>query len=474
MTSVLLLNPPYTMLGYREVKNFASRSFPLGLGMLSGTLKTRGIPFKVLDADAFDMSIAEIINFIGKVKPKIVGLSSYTSHVVVMHSLIAEIKKNNKETVVVVGGHHAFAVREKLFDECECDIVAVGEGEILFAEICEAILNGQDLATVKGIIYKNSGKYVSTGIREYVENIDNLPMPSYTDFPMDKYVGHFYRKWISGYRKPFCNIMTSRGCPFSCGFCSNILWGKKVRFQSAERVLADIDFLVKNFGIKILSFFDDTFTLDKDRANKICDALIEKDYKLDLYCSTRVNSLDEALIKKMAKSGFKWIGIGIESGNGDILKKISKGQTPEKCSKILHLIAENGIAIYGSFILGYPGETKRTLNDTLRFILSNPIHFPQINIFVPYPGTPVYNELVNRGVDIQKNVSQLDKVSSYNESISPAYLQFFLWYSYFRSLVRIKYLKLANKTFKFKIVVKDFLRMLMAMLILDRKKREKK
>ena len=473
MSDILLLNPPLTSVGYKTMNEFASRSFPLGLGSLSGILKKEGFSFEVLDADALNMDLDKLIGAVIRKKPKIIGISTYTSYADIMEYVVEEIKKGLKESTIVLGGHHAFAMREKLLNKSKADIVAIGEGEFIFSELCDAILNRKKLDDVKGIYFREKSRVVYTGDREYANDLDAIPMPAYECFPMDRYEAHFYRRWVSGRRKPFSNIVTSRGCPFSCGFCSNVLWGKRVRFQSPERVIQDIDYLVKNYGLKMLSFFDDTFTLDKKRAHRICDLIIERNYNLDLYCSTRVDSLDEGLVKKMARSGFKWIGIGIESGNSRILNKISKGQSPEKCSEILHLIADNGIAIYGSLILGYPGEDKKTLKDTLSFILDNPIHFPQINVFVPYPGTPIYDELVSKGADISQNISQLDKVSSYNSGISGRYLVFFLWYSYFRSLVRIRYFNLIRKTFKLRLIIFDFAKMICAMLFLNRKKRER-
>lgn len=374
---------------------------------------------------------------------------------------------------MVLGGHHAFTMRGQLLDETRADIIAIGEGENIFSNLCNAILNNRKLDDVRGIYFKRDGRVLYSGDNEYIKNLDELPMPAYEYFPMDRYQGHFYRKWISGYRKPFASIVTSRGCPFGCGFCSNILWGKKVRFQSPERVIRDIDYLIKHYGIRLLSFFDDTFTLDMERAQRICDLLIERRYNLDIYCSTLGGSLNDSLLKKMRSSGFKWIGIGIESGNEMILNKISKNQSPKQCSEVLHMIADNGIAIYGSFIFGYPQENKQTLNDTLSFILQNPIHFPQISIFVPYPGTPIYNELVAKGVNIPKNINQLSKVVSYNKCISGRYLLFFLWYSYARSLLSIKYLNLIRKTFKLHIVLLDFLKMGWALISLKRDKKEK-
>ena len=242
---------------------------------------------------------------------------------------------------------------------------------------------------IKGICYRDGDKGVYTGEREYIKDLDLLPTPAYEAFPMDRYEGHFYRRWVTGFRKPFANRITSRGCPFSCGFCSNVMWGRRVRYQSPSRVIVEIDHLVKNYGVKQLSFFDDTFTLDIKRAGEICDLIIARKYDLDIYCSTRVDSLDEGIVKKMASAGFKWVGIGIESGDERILRKISKGQSPRKCAEALKLLRDNNIAIYGSVILGYPEEDRKTLDATLKFMIENPVHLPQFNVFVPYPGTQI-------------------------------------------------------------------------------------
>lgn len=468
MSDILLLNPPFTSSGYKKIGSFASRSFPLGLGFLSGALKARGFSFSVIDADAVDMSIDKLLAGVIRENPRIIGISTYTSYAGMVAYIIKEIRRSLKDCTIVLGGHHAFAVKGKLLDETYADIIAIGEGETLFPSLCDAILNNKPLESVRGIYFRNKGEIVYTGDNEQIKDLDTISTPAYEYFPMDMYRGHFYRGWRSGYRKPFINLVTSRGCPFSCSFCSNVMWGKKVRFQSPERVIAEIDFLVGKYGIKQLSFFDDTFTMDMPRADKICDLLIDRNYKLDIYCSTRVDLVTEELIKKMSRAGFKWIGIGIESGDEMILKRISKHQSVEKCSAALKMIADNKIAIYGSAILGYPGENKQTMKSTLSFMLDNPVHLPQFSIFVPYPGTPVYEELVKEGVDIPKNMGQLNRAISYNEGITAGYLIFFQFYSYLRSFLNLRHIKLMKSTFRLSIVFSDLTKIAWAMLRLNR------
>ncbi len=475
MSDILLLNPPYTSLGYKAISSFASRSFPIGLGSISGTLRDRGFSFDIIDADALNIDIDEILRRIVKLKPRIIGISTYTACIGVTQKIAGSLKKVMEDSIIVLGGHHAFAARGELLNECPCDIVAIGEGEGLFADICDCILNKKDLNTVKGIYFRdNSGKARYTGERPYIQNLDELPRPAYELFPMDRYMGHFFRGWTSGCRTPFINMMTSRGCPFTCGFCSNVLWGKKVRFQSPERVISEIDYLVRSYGIKQLAFFDDSFTLDMKRAERICDLLIEKRYNLDISCATRADLLNDNLLEKMTRSGFRWIGIGIESGNERILKKISKGQSLKRYSDALKMIARHRIASYGSVIFGYPGEDKSTMRDTLSFMLANPVHLPQISIFVPYPGTPIYKELVEQGASIPGDINQFSRVVSYNTDISAWYLVFFQWYSYFRIFFRVRYFNLIRKTFILPIVIIDLARIALAGSRLGRARRRVK
>lgn len=450
----------------------ASRSFPCGLGSLSGTLKAAGHSFNVLDADALDMPLDKMISTVVTARPRIIGISTYSSYADITQYVIEEIKKSLPDCIMVLGGHHAFAARHRLLNETQADIVAIGEGELLFLEVCNAILHGKDLESVKGICFRKHGNIVRTADRDCIKELDKLPIPAYEYFPMDKYQGHFWRRWVSGYRKPFVGIMTSRGCAYRCAFCSNVMWGRQIRYRSPENVINEIDHLVKNYGVRQISFHDDTFSSNMKRTEMICDLLIEKDYDLDLYCSTRVDCLNEPLIRKMAKAGFKWIGIGIESGNDKILKKMSKDFSVGICSDILHVVAKNGIAIYGAMILGYPGEDKRTLMDTLKFVLNNPIHFPQFNVFVAYPGTSVYNKLIAEHHVIPSNTNQFSEVVSYNKDISRQYLVFFQWYSFFRSFLNRRYLGLISKTFKMHIVFLDIPKMVWSMLRLNRAKTE--
>lgn len=471
MSDVLLLNLPFTGTGYSTINKFASRSIPVGLASLSGALRARGIAFDVLDADALGLDIDKTIAIASRKNPRIIGMSTYTAYSEMTRYAVSEIKKANKNIIVVLGGHHAFAAQGELLKSTEADIIAIGEGENIFPQLCDVVLGGRGLENTGGIYFKKNDSIRYTGNAEYIGNLDSLPIPAYDRFPMDRYEGHFYRRWTAGYRKPFANIVTSRGCPFSCGFCSNVMWGKKMRFQSPERVLIEVDYLVKNYGVRQMSFFDDIFTVDTVRVHRICDLIMERGYRLDLFCSTRVDVLNEKLVRKMYSAGFRWIGVGIESGNQAILKKISKGQTPEKCSRTLKMIADNGIAIYGSVIFGYPGEDKKTLRDTLSFLLKNPVHLPQLNVFVPYPGTPVYNELIEQGVDIPNDMHQFTKVVSYNHSIPAWYLTLFYWYSYIRILARLRYINLIRKAFIPRLVFADFVGMAWAFIRRTKKKR---
>lgn len=467
-SDILLLNLPYTTFGYNGMRRFASRSLPLGIASLSGILKQDGLSLDILDADAVDLTIDEIISLVAKRKPRIIGMSTYTSYSQITSYVVKEIKKILPNCLVVLGGHHAAAVRGRLLEETTADYVVIGEGETTFSELCSSLLETRGVDHIAGLLYRSGDDVRYAGDRKFIDDLDGIPPPAYELFPMDRYEGHFYRRWISGHRKPFINFITSRGCPFSCGFCANVMWGRAVRYQSPERVLADIDHLISAYGIKQISFFDDAFTMDRVRTHRICDLIIERKYILDIFCSTRVDLIDEELVKKMAASGFKWVGIGIESGNKRILKKIGKGQSTKRCSEALKLLADNGIAIYGNAMLGYPDEDKDTLKDTLTFMLANPVHLPQFNIFVPYPDTPIYNELKARGVDIPQDISQMSGVVSYNPGVSSRYLLLFFYYCYARYFLRLRYLLLIRPVFKLSLMLTDMLRLCLTLLFMDR------
>ncbi|MCD6575253.1 radical SAM protein, partial [Candidatus Aerophobetes bacterium] len=238
--------------------------------------------------------------------------------------------------------------------------------------------------------------------------------------------------------KRFGNIMTSRGCPFSCIFCSSSqLFGKIWRARTPENVIEEIKLLKDKYEVKEIEFLDDTFTLNKKRAEKICDLLIEKNLGISWSCSSRVDTINEALIEKLKKAGCHTIYVGIESGSQEILDIISKGITLTQAEKTIDLIKKVKLNSFATFIIGIPGETVKTIKKTINFAKKLSPSFVQFTICTPYPGTKLFEMAKEKGWLLTKDWSKytiLDQVmklpgqvaTNLNRWLLRAYLSFYL------------------------------------------------
>jgi radical SAM superfamily enzyme YgiQ (UPF0313 family) len=222
-------------------------------------------------------------------------------------------------------------------------------------------------------------------MKNFIENLDSLPIPSRELIDMKKYSAH-----LKTQNTPATTIMTSRGCPFQCIYCSKPITGSKLRSVSPENVIKEIEHLINNYGIKEIIFYDDSFTLDRERAIKICDLIIQKNIRIKWQCETRVNLVDEGLLKKMKQAGCATIAYGIESGSNRVLNILKKGITTEQIKTAVGMTKKAGIQTIGYFMLGIPGETEKEITQTINFAKSLSLDFAQFAIATAYPGTELY------------------------------------------------------------------------------------
>jgi radical SAM superfamily enzyme YgiQ (UPF0313 family) len=259
-------------------------------------------------------------------------------------------------------------------------------------ELTEAMLGRKKLAEVKGIAYRNKdGRIIVTPPAKKVTDLDTLPMPARHLLPMKRYAE---KCLFAG------TIVSSRGCPYRCIFCSNSeFWGHKLRLNSIERVLQEIEYLVEKHNIKEINFGDDIFTYSRSRVIKLCE-MIERKFNIQWGCSTRVDYIDADLLTKMRKAGCSTIYFGVESASQVILDKCKKHQTVEMCREAIKLAKKIGMDVSASFILGLPGENNETLRKDLDFILEAMPNRIVVNLLTPYPGTSIHKHPQEFGIRI--------------------------------------------------------------------------
>ena len=306
---------------------------------------------------------------------------------------ICRVVKSHSSAVTVLGGPHVTALKEEILQaQPEVDYVVLGEGEQTIAELCQTLdQSDRQVSQIQGLVYRTEDGTVQTGPpRALIKDVDSLPFPARDLVDMSRLGTHRY----IDVGRVSATMISSRGCPFKCAFCSShITMGKIYRFRSAQNVLAEIDELVGRYQVNHIALEDDTFTLNRDRVETICRELIQRNYDLTWYCLSRVESMDLELARLMRRAGCRLVSFGIESGNPDILQKIHKKISLSAARQAIEACYRAGLRSQCTFILGFPFDTQQTMADTLHFAQELS---PTIAIFfalVPYPGTEMYQYL---------------------------------------------------------------------------------
>ena len=383
MTTVTLVYPYFHPHADASIFRFP----PLGLGYIAANLKQHGISVEVIDCTFFTQN--EALRKIIDSKPRIIGIQSIYS--LKEKSLeLGHLLKDHCE-LLVAGGPLPTAEPEtflKIFD-----VVVVGEGEQTMLEIVNQFMNDGDFSQLNGIVYRDkcSGEVRRTPARELNVDLNSFPNPSRELFENNAYKKYYSKKF--GYT--ITPIMTSRGCPFSCDFCSKPVFGSVFRARMASNVVDEIEDAI-SFGYDRIWFADDCFTLDRNRLLGICDEIIRRGLKIGWECLSRVDTLDSEAVDKMKRAGCLRMFFGIESGNDEILALMKKQITTKQANEAVQLCKKKGIKTAGFFILGYPGENQKTVLDTIRFASSLPLDYLSFTLPYPIPGTRLFDRLSSK------------------------------------------------------------------------------
>lgn len=372
---------------------------PLGLGYLASFLRENGHRVSIFDGTLKNALTEDFGATVSKFKPDLVGISVLTRGHKQAKEIIKALKQEFKELPVVIGGTQVTAAPKEVLLDLGADFAVVGEGEITLLKLVEAIKKkDKNLKRIRGLAFRNSvGKIKITPPRQLIKNLDSLPFPAWDLMPPQKYRIVPILEPAKAF--PIAPILTSRGCPYNCSFCaSNITWGRKIRFRSPKNVLAEIKMLRDNFGVKEIHFGDDNFTMDIERAKKICDTMMAEKINLPWQCpnGVRIDRLSLLLLRKMKKAGCYALGLGIESGSQKVLKKNNKNLDLKIVPQVLRDLKKVGLDSYGFFILGLPGDTKQRMEKTINFSLKNPFDRAWFNIFAPYPGSPAFTKWLGK------------------------------------------------------------------------------
>jgi len=383
---ILLINPP---------QRTKCPQPPLGLAMVAAVLEKNTDSVQILDLTVLGISNESLRLRIQQEKPDIVGITAMTPTINSALRVAKNVKEVDKEIIVILGGAHATLLPgETLHDSPDIDLIVCGEGEQTTPEVIATLKeDAGSLRQVPGVAYREGSETRINPLRPPILDLDSLPFPAFHLLPMGKYRLHppFGRK------TPIMPIITSRGCPYRCVFCSKSVFGHRYRSNSAVYVANQIQFLIEKFGIREVKFYDDSFTLNKKRVIDICTLLKQQQLDIPWTCETRVDLVDRDLLKIMMDAGCYMIEYGVESGNQLILDNLKKDTTLDQTVKTFKWTHEAGIETVAYFMIGSPGETLESIRESIEFAKKLDPDFVQFSVATPYPGTELYRMSLEEG-----------------------------------------------------------------------------
>jgi magnesium-protoporphyrin IX monomethyl ester (oxidative) cyclase len=424
MPLITLISPPW----YYHKDAQPRPSHNLGLGYVAGILESRGFKVEIIDAllEGIDRSVIEDVQgvsvkrvglpyeeIVSRINPSSshIGVTiPFTMLADISHQLTRKIKNAYPDTPLILGGVYPSTLPEMALSEC-VDYAVVGEGEIPMLELVQ----GRRPEDIKGLVYRRNGEVVTNGATAWIEDLDSIPYPARHLIPFDRYTVHSPR----GQRhRKVASLITSRGCPFDCTFCSvHPIFGYRWRSRSVDNIMGEIEELQDKYGVSHIEFEDDNLTLNRERAVDLFQAIIkhntdrpEKSITWSCNNGIRIDTLDRTLIRSMKDSGCEWLGLGLESGDRDILKAMNKKLDLDKVEEVVRIGAEVGIRMSAFMIVGYPGETDKRFKNSLNFFLKlkklGVEYFP-IHIINVYPNTRLHQICLEKGYLVRDDLTSV-------------------------------------------------------------------
>jgi len=380
----LLINPYFIKLDPTQKKK-RSPYEPLGLMYIGKILKKEGYKIGFLDC-TFLSSINEAKDEIKSSDPKFVGITCKITQTKYVKEFISFSKKLGITTIV--GGPDP-SLRPERYLKLGADYVIIGEGEETVKELLLCLIKGDDPSFVRGISFIKNSKIIFTAPRPFIKDLDKLGAPDRSLIDIERY----RNTWLEDHGFAMATVMTSRGCPYSCYFCSNPIapFGRRYTYRSPKNVVDELEEVIVKYGFDRVWFADDVFTINRERTIALCKEIINRGLKFKWSCLTRADRVDIELLKLMKESGCEEIFYGLESGAQEILDAMNRNMKVETMKKGMLLTKQSGIRIHTFIQVGYPGENYRTLLKTLELMKEiMPDEF-SFTISYPLPGTKLYD-----------------------------------------------------------------------------------
>jgi anaerobic magnesium-protoporphyrin IX monomethyl ester cyclase len=388
---------------------------PLGIMMIAAAARARGHEdVHILDMKVEDWSPEQCVEALEKLQPDVIGLSAMTYEAGCMHDLAKLIKQRLPKAKVVCGGPHPSVAADDVMKDEAVDFVIRGEGEWTFADLLDGLAEGRtDWSGCEGINWRNaSGEVVDEPDRSPPDDLNAMPFPAWDLIDHEKY--HTVpRGGVIYAHKEFATMFSSRACPWRCTYCHNS-YGKKFRERSAENVLAEMELLVTQYGVKEFVFMDDIFNFRANRAKTIARGIIDNGWKIKLTFPNgfRGDILDEELVDLLVQAGMYRCMIAVESAVPRIQKVMKKNLKIDKVKKIVDYTAKQGVMVHGAFMLGFPTETEEEMHATIDWAAESSFHTAAFFRVIPFKGTELYSQVEHAGYDLPTDWSKYEPYQS--------------------------------------------------------------
>ncbi|MBF0538138.1 MAG: radical SAM protein [Nitrospirae bacterium] len=363
---------------------------PIGLALLSALLERQGHSSQIIDAMALNLDVSGVLSAMDIQGDSVVGITATTPDIDMATDIARAVRNRYPRLRILMGGVHPTIYHYELVESGICDLVIRGEAEVAIV----ALANEEPFEGIANLTWRTpDAEVVENAQSSDFVDLNDLPMPNYARLPM----GMYHSALGSARRAPSIGMITSRGCPGKCTFCFSSMFGSRVRVTAAGGVFDHIMHLKGVYGIREISFYDDTFTANRKRVEQLCNLLISEKVDISWSCFARVDTVNPDILKLMRAAGCHQVMYGFESADDDILRSINKKVTSDRYRDVIKWTRDAAIDIRGAFMLGLPGEGTGGMTKTIEFSKAIDIQFAIFNITTPFPGTALFKWAMDNG-----------------------------------------------------------------------------
>jgi anaerobic magnesium-protoporphyrin IX monomethyl ester cyclase len=472
---LVLVNPGGKKSIYQALSNvLAAVEPPVWAGLIASFVRRHGFTVHIIDANAEGLDNNQAAARIADLNPRLVAVVVYghnpsasTQVMPAAGAVCASLKETIPETPVILVGGHVAALPERTLNEERSDYVCFSEGPYTILELLKVLKEGPlDFSSVRGLCYRENGKIIYTEPAPLVTNLDEMmPGIAWDLLPMSRYRAHNWHCFGGIPREPYATLYTTLGCPFHCSFCCIQApfktgervsgYGEKVnsyRLWSPQSVIAELDILVGQYGVRNIKIADELFILNTSHVNSICDLIIERGYDLNIWAYARVDTLQDSMLEKLRKAGFRWLAIGIESASSRVRDDAAKGINSDDIISAVNRIREHGIYIGANYMFGLPEDNLNSMEETLALAMELNCEYANFSAVMAYPGSQLYDQALREGWKLPQSWGGYSQFAADATPLATRYLSGedvlrFRDYAFQTYFTNPKYLEMMEKTF---------------------------